>query len=408
MKKIVYTHLWAMIITVMLFLIECPEPCYAANGISKSKISILVSQSVNLSITGKTSKVKWSSSNKKVAKVSKTGKVTGKNAGKATITAKVGSKTYKCKVTVKIGLSKKSVTLTKGGTIKIKLCGSKIAKVKTSNKKIATITKKGKITAVGIGKATLTITGKNKKKYKCKVTVTAQQKPAAKTVYYQVSFNSEGGSIIAEQKVQSGKTVSVPEIPSREGFVFDHWELNGIAYDFSKPVTTDITLKAIWGNGNQTWDNAHEVKQVIDVTIAPGVQTEGKAIESMEERGFNEFSVSYDYTMDGQFCDDVELESGSFEKRPRYYSYFISDSGDAWTIYSINGAFFAYPISFNLESELGVETLVSESELITSYDSDKNKYVVTIPDASGLNLKVVDRIDAATLNSLTYEQLSNQ
>ena len=62
----------------------------------------------------------------------------------------------------------------------------------------------------------------------------------------------------------------------------------------------------------------------------------------------------------------------------------------------------AYPVSFNLESELGVETLVSESALVTSYDSKTDKYIVTIPDTSGLNLKVVDRIDADTLNSFTF------
>ncbi|MBR5939610.1 Ig-like domain-containing protein, partial [Candidatus Saccharibacteria bacterium] len=131
---------------------------------NKTRATILVSQSINLSVTGQESGVKWSSSDKKVAKVSSTGKVTGKKPGKATIKAKVGSKTYKCKVTVKIGLSKTRVTLSAGESTKIKLCGSKIKKVKTSDKKVATINKKGIITAVGAGEATITITGKNKKK----------------------------------------------------------------------------------------------------------------------------------------------------------------------------------------------------------------------------------------------------
>lgn len=100
--------------------------------------------------------------------------------------------------------------------------------------------------------------------------------------------------------------------------------------------------------------------------------------------------------------------NGSSEERPRYHTYFISDNGDVWTIYTIYGAFFAYPVSFNLESELGIETLVSESALVTSYDSETNKYIVTIPDVSGLNLKVVDKIDASTLNSLTFDQLNSR
>ncbi len=52
-------------------------------------------------VTGSKGKVKWRSSNKKVATVSSSGKVTAKKAGKTTITAKFGGKTSKCKITVK-------------------------------------------------------------------------------------------------------------------------------------------------------------------------------------------------------------------------------------------------------------------------------------------------------------------
>ena len=54
-------------------------------------------------------KVKWASSNKKVVTVSKNGKVVAKKKGTAIITVKVkGSKTLRCKVTVKD--NRKSVT----------------------------------------------------------------------------------------------------------------------------------------------------------------------------------------------------------------------------------------------------------------------------------------------------------
>ena len=46
-------------------------------------------------------KVVWKSSKKKVATVSKKGKVKAKKPGKTTITAKVGKKKYKCKVMLK-------------------------------------------------------------------------------------------------------------------------------------------------------------------------------------------------------------------------------------------------------------------------------------------------------------------
>ncbi len=140
--------------------------------LNKKTATVYVKQSVTLKVEGTTKKVKWSSSNKNVAKVSKTGKVTGVSAGKATIKAKIGKKTYTCKVTVKSdGLSQKKVTLDAGKSKTIKLYGTKIKSVSSSKKSVATISKSGKITAKKRGKAKLTIKGKNGKKYTCTVTV---------------------------------------------------------------------------------------------------------------------------------------------------------------------------------------------------------------------------------------------
>lgn len=73
----------------------------ASVKISKKKLTLTVGKSHTLKIKGTKNKVKWKSSAKKVATVSKKGKVKAIKAGKATITAKVKSKTFRCKVTVK-------------------------------------------------------------------------------------------------------------------------------------------------------------------------------------------------------------------------------------------------------------------------------------------------------------------
>ena len=70
-----------------------------------SKVSLKCKQTLKLAttvspITSK-EKVKYSSSNKKVASVSAKGVIKAKKKGKATITVKSGKKTYKIKVTVK-------------------------------------------------------------------------------------------------------------------------------------------------------------------------------------------------------------------------------------------------------------------------------------------------------------------
>ncbi len=69
--------------------------------LNKTKATIYVGETVTLKLKNNKKKVKWSTSNKKVASVTKKGKVTGKKEGKATITAKVGKKKYKCNMIVK-------------------------------------------------------------------------------------------------------------------------------------------------------------------------------------------------------------------------------------------------------------------------------------------------------------------
>lgn len=69
--------------------------------LSKTNVTLCAGNTYRLKVKGtKPTKVKWKSSKKKVVKISKKGVLTAKKAGKAVITAKVGSKTYKCKVKV--------------------------------------------------------------------------------------------------------------------------------------------------------------------------------------------------------------------------------------------------------------------------------------------------------------------
>lgn len=75
-----------------------------------SKKTIKEGDSFNLKITGTKKKVKWSSSNKKIATVSSKGVVNGIARGVCKITASVGGKKYTCKVTVNKVENKSKVT----------------------------------------------------------------------------------------------------------------------------------------------------------------------------------------------------------------------------------------------------------------------------------------------------------
>lgn len=71
----------------------------AAIRLSKTAATLSPNQSVTLRLNGTTRKPVWTSSNPKVAAVGRTtGKVTAKKEGTAVITAKLGAKTYRCKV----------------------------------------------------------------------------------------------------------------------------------------------------------------------------------------------------------------------------------------------------------------------------------------------------------------------
>ena len=140
-------------------------------GISQSSMKLAKVSSQALSIFGRTIQGA-ASSNTKVATVSRKGVVKAVGVGKATITLTGNDKKkYTCAVTV-TGINRSTLKLTKGGTFTLSLSNTSISTAATSNSKVATVTKKGVVKAVGVGKATITLTDPDKKKYTCAVTVT--------------------------------------------------------------------------------------------------------------------------------------------------------------------------------------------------------------------------------------------
>jgi len=61
-----------------------------------------------------------------------------------------------------------------------------------------------------------------------------------------VTFDTDGGNAIEAQTVVDGKAAVAPVVPTKEGYTFAGWYLDGSAYDFETPVTADITLVAKW------------------------------------------------------------------------------------------------------------------------------------------------------------------
>ena len=180
-----------LLIIFMMFVGIILLQCLATNGncvqaaskvnISNTSKTLYVGYGAKLNITGTNKKVKWSSSNSKIAKVTQAGYVTAKSAGTATIKGKINNKTYKCKITVK-----NMAYLTLYDTRNMQFIGTtKKVTYKSSNSKIASIDKNGKVIAKKIGIVTLTAK-MNGKKYSCKLKVIANGwiKDSKENIYY--------------------------------------------------------------------------------------------------------------------------------------------------------------------------------------------------------------------------------
>lgn len=80
---------------------------------------------------------------------------------------------------------------------------------------------------------------------------------------YTITFDSAGGSPVDAVTVRYGEFITAPAEPTREGYVFVGWYLDGAVYTFGSTADEDLTLTAVWhaetpadpGDGGNTTDN---------------------------------------------------------------------------------------------------------------------------------------------------------
>ncbi len=115
-KTLVRASAVAFVTVLLLLLLPVRMPgcvtAQAAVKISARSKTLVKGKTYTLKITGTKKKVTWSTSRKSVATVNSKGKVTAVKQGKATITAKVGGKSYTCRITV-VPFSRTKETLNK-------------------------------------------------------------------------------------------------------------------------------------------------------------------------------------------------------------------------------------------------------------------------------------------------------
>ena len=151
-----------------------PAVSQAKIKVNYKSSSLYVGKSIQLKIKGTNKKVIWNSSNKKIARVSKKGKVTGKKCGTVTITAKINGTSRTVKSRIKVGNyitgikldSADVVVLDPGSTSQIK--ASVIGKnplykdmtFASSKKEVATVSANGQIKGVAEGITNILVTSR--------------------------------------------------------------------------------------------------------------------------------------------------------------------------------------------------------------------------------------------------------
>ena len=116
---------------------------------------------------------------------------------------------------------------------------------------------------------------------------------------YEVRFNTAKGSEAPDQQQVSypyGRVQRPSPDPVREGYQFDGWFIGEVAYDFSKPVTEDLTLTAHWtpNEQNNLWRiSPDKGSQLGNETTTITPPTTGQGIRFNQVSGSKDFNYGF-------------------------------------------------------------------------------------------------------------------
>ena len=70
--------------------------------------------------------------------------------------------------------------------------------------------------------------------------------------YRNIVFDTDGGSFVDTQKMLKGQKPTVPDNPTKTGYVFAGWLKDGVPYNVNSPLLWHVTVKANWVEDNFT------------------------------------------------------------------------------------------------------------------------------------------------------------
>jgi uncharacterized repeat protein (TIGR02543 family) len=160
---------------------------------------------------------------------------------------------------------------------------------------------------------------------------------------YTISFNSNGGSSVADITKDYGSVVTAPAEPTREGYNFAGWKLNGVDYTFTTMPAENITLIADWTVINNIPYTVEHYREELDGSYpATPNETENLlgsngATVTTVPKGITGFT--YDPSVSGTISSGTIAEGGSLVLRLYYKrnSYNVTWNGNGGSV-NIAGA----------------------------------------------------------------------
>ena len=108
---------------------------------------------------------------------------------------------------------------------------------------------------------------------------------------FTVTFDSDGGSAVTEQKLRNAPAVK-PADPEKDGYDFVDWYLGDTQYAFDANVTTDITLKARWTPTSATTSITAATIENVKFNYQPGDAPQATAQVTAADQG--KYEIAYE------------------------------------------------------------------------------------------------------------------
>jgi len=127
------------------------------------------------------------------------------------------------------------------------------------------------------------------------------------TRVYTVTYNTDGGTAINEEKVVNGQKATRPTDPTKEGHIFKGWYLEDAEYNFDTILDKNIELTAKWKSTTAVVNNETELKEAI-------ADTEITTIELGTS-----FTVTESVLLNREITIDGKDNKISFENMPQQW-----------------------------------------------------------------------------------------